>query len=534
MKKLVLAAAVSAAMFAGQTYAVPASVKVVPLISGAVDFSTATGIYASGNTVNEVWISGSSAATPFLEKAVINDAIGTVYKYQDSGKKAFTYVSESSLVPGTFNVVHKRDSGGSITAIKSAQGILTQYNDTSAIAGGLAAISATCGPVAASGVATCITVSTITLTDHAANANFSDVDATQFQSALNGGVANASTVSNTAVAAQTFGFAVNLKLRNAMQVAMIASGTLPGCAAGSETEACMPNLTSEQLSSIFASGRVTDWGNIRFGGATGQNLFTAQATLDRPANRDIHICSRTAGSGTLATTNIKFENAPCFAGNEAIQAATTQTITSETGTTNGALKAYHSMSGSGDLENCLVGLNSGAATSTFNTYPGTVGTGSPVNFRWAIGILGTERNAANTLDYRFIKIDGASPSAKNVAQGKYKFWAELVLVGTTATDTLTTDLIANVKNANQISTVNVNNANFGVTGYLGVANNAAFLPTFNADASATGGTVGLISAAFDTNRPVMPFTHEAAAGGSLNHCRVPTVGTGSRALPALN
>lgn len=528
MKKLVLAAAVSAAMFAGQTYAVPASVKAVPLVGGAVDFSTATGIYAFGNTVNEVWISGSSAATPFLDKAVVNDSIGTVYKYNDLGKKAFTYVSESALTPGTFNVVHKRDSGGSITAIKSAQGILTGFNDTSASAGGLAAISSTCGAVASSGIASCLAGSTILLTNHAANANFSDVDAAQFESVLNGGVANASALANESVATQTFAFAVNLKLRNAMQVAMIASSTLPGCTAGDETEACMPNLTSEQLSSIFASGRVTDWGNIRFGGAAGQNLFTAQAALDRPANRDIHICSRTAGSGTLATANIKFENAPCFAGNEAIQSPSSLTIVPETGA-SGTMKAYHATTSSGELESCLSALDSGAAVSTFTPYPG-----STAAFRWAIGILGTERNASNALNYRFIKIDGFSPSAKNVAQGKYKFWGELVLVGTTATDALTTDLIANVKNANQISTVNVNNANFGVTGYLGVANNAAFLPTFNADGSATGGTVGLISAAFDAARPVNPFTHETSNGGSLNHCRVPTVGGGSRVLPALN
>jgi hypothetical protein len=186
------------------------------------------------------------------------------------------------------------------------------------------------------------------------------------------------------------------------------------------------------------------------------------------------------------------------------------------------------MSGSGDLENCLTGLNSGAAVSTFT------GPNVPTSFRWAIGILGTERNASNSLDYRFIKIDGASPSAKNVVNGKYKFWGELALVGTTTTDALTVDLIANVKNANQISTVNVDNKNFGITGYLGTPNNNAYLPTYNADASATGGKAGLISAAFDQNRPVNPYTHEVAAGGSLNHCRTPAIPGGHRAIPALN
>jgi len=435
-------------------------------------------------------------------------------------------VSESALVPGTFNVVHKRDAGGSITAIKSAQGTLTSFNDTSGNPGGLAAISASCG-VVSSGISKCTTVSAITLSVHAANANFSDVDAAQFQSPLNGGVKGAGKVASSAVATQVFGFAVNSKLRNAMQVAMLDSGVLPNtCSVGDETEACMPNLTSAQLTSIFGKNRLTDWSNIRFGGAASQNLLEAQSPGDRPANRDIHICSRTAGSGTLATANIKFENAPCFAGNEAIQAATAQTITPETGTP-GSEKPYHSMSSSGDLENCLTGLNSGTEDGNFK------GANVPTSFRWAIGIMGTERNANNSLAYRFIKIDGASPSAKNVVNGKYKFWGELALVGTTTTDTLTADLIANVKRATLIPSVNVTNNNFGITGYLGTPNNAEFLPTYAG--TGNGGTAGLINAAYDSIRPVNPYTHEVANGGSLNHCRTPAIRGGKdKAIQAFN
>ncbi|MEI8210141.1 MAG: hypothetical protein WCG16_13100, partial [Methylococcales bacterium] len=402
MKKLLLASAVSVALFSGQTYAaVPASVKAVPLINGSVDFSTTTGIYKAGNTVNEVWISGSSAATPFLDKAVVNDAIGTVYKYNDSGKKAFTYVSESSLTPGTFNVVHKRDSGGSITAIKSAKGTQTGYNDTSSVAGGLAAITSNCLPVGTSGIASCTAVSTILLTNHTANANFSDVDAVQFESALNGnlGAGYTTGLANTSVATQTFGFAVNLKLRNAMQVAMIASGVLPGTCATTdiETEACMPSLTSAQLTTIFGgAGRMTDWNNLRWGGAANQSLFTAQSAANKPANRDVHICSRTAGSGTLATANIKFENA-CSSTTEAIQSPSVLTIIPETGG-NGSIKPYHATTSSGELESCLQAFDTGAASGTFTPYPGVVPT-TGNTFRWAIGILGTERNPNNSLPY---------------------------------------------------------------------------------------------------------------------------------------
>jgi len=55
---------------------------------------------------------------------------------------------------------------------------------------------------------------------------------------------------------------------------------------------------------------------------------------------------------------------------------------------------------------------------------------------------------------------------------------------------------------------------------LGVANNSSFLPTS--------------TAAFDSARPVNPYTHEAVAGGSLNHCRIPTVSGGiTKAVPNL-
>jgi len=508
MNKLLLAGAVSAALFAGQAVAVPLHAN------GTVDFSNTTGIYAPGVVVNEVWVSGSSAATPFLEKAVINDSVGTVYKYVDAAKSAITYVSDSSIAPGTINVVHKRDGGGSITGVKAAQGTFPKFNDSTSLD------TATLGALAGSLQA--VTAPGLTQSIHATNLNFSDVDAAQFESPLNGGVAGAGSVPSTAVATQTFGIAANLKLRNALQKAAIDAGTLPAtCTVGNETEACIPNLTSADISSLFGANRVTDWGNLRYGGAAGKNLFTAQLAADRPANRDIHICSRTAGSGTLATVNIKFENAPCFAGAEAIQAASALTVTPETGA-NGSLKAYHSLAGSGDVEDCLEGLNTGAAQGNFTPYPG-----STASFRWAIGILGTERNPANAKAFRFLRIDGASPSLANVAQGKYKFWGELATVGAVSADALTQDLLANVKNANQISTVNVNNPNFGITGYMGVANNAAFPATFNTAIN------GLISAAFDPARPVNPFTHEVATGGALNHCRLPNVPGGAKALPAL-
>ena len=513
MKKIILATAVITALFATQANAA----LTLPVdANGAPDVPAI--IATSGTTV--AYITGSSAATPFIDLAVVNDAVGTVYKFGDADKNAWTYVAESNLTPNTWFVVQKRDKGGSKTAITSANGTQAQYNEWTTFT----AKGVTCG-APASGISKCAPAVTTTKLDLSqtavSDAALSDVDSNQFALAIHGGpVANATTTLNTAVATQTFGFVVNFKLRNALQVAEIASGTLAGtCTAGDETEACMPTLTTEQLSSIFTSGRVNNWSQLKLiNAATPANnsLLSVQATADKPSGTGVHICSRTAGSGTLATANIKFAGACNTGTTEAIPSPGTLTIAADSNT----VKAYHAMTSSGEVEDCLEGLNAGTAQGTAFT-----GANVPTSFRWAIGILGTERNPTNSKNFRFIKIDGYSPSAKNVAEGKYKFWSELVNVGampTTATTNgaLALDILNNVSKATQIASVNVNNANFGITGYLGVANNSSFLPTS--------------TAAFDSARPVNPYTHEAVAGGSLNHCRIPTVSGGiTKAVPNL-
>jgi hypothetical protein len=295
----------------------------------------------------------------------------------------------------------------------------------------------------------------------------------------------------------------------------------------------MPSLTTPQISAIFGANRVTDWWNLYFGGTDNalQSLVGVQAAANQPSNTDIHYCSRTAGSGTLATFNVKFEN-QCFKGNEAIVTAAAQTISPETDALSGNQKVVHSMSGSGDLENCLAGLNDGVATGTFTPFPAqTNGTG----FRWAIGIMVTDRNAPATVGaapakkYRFIKIDGASPSADNVVKGKYKFWSELAAVGPASANPLAVDILANLGTATQINALNVTH-NFGISGFLGTATNAANLPTY--DVAIAPGT--LINAAFDSLRPVNPYTHATAAGVSLSHCRTPSIPTGAKAIQAFN
>jgi hypothetical protein len=570
MKKLLLSAAVTAALFSGHASAVIPTIVGPVSATQQVDFSATTGVNLAANVQATAYFSGSSAANPFLEASIIQAAAANtkVFKYYDSTKTAFTYffstgaIAPTGLVANRNYVVHKRDKGGSVTAVLAASTLAANQNSVTynstlpTVVGSFANVATTvysCTNPTLNAtkavIANCTNATAIaTLAVKPATAvsvNLADVDARQFASPLNGATAAnqlatlALTIPSSPVASQVFGVAVNLKLRNAMQTAMIASGALPvTCTAGNETEACMPSFTTADLTALFSTGRLTSWANLRFGGAAGKNLVAANG-VNVPGNTDVHICSRTAGSGTLATAQIAFENAPCVGTvAEAIQMPAVLTRVSETGT-SGSMKAVHATTGSGELENCLTtleGYNQATSTAsatmvangTFTPLPAFIGT---ANFRWAVGILNTDRNATNALPYRFVKIDGFSPSAANVATGKYKFWAELVTAGVVpaaATNPLGFGLLTLMQSPATIAKSNVTNPAFGITGYLATAAAATF------DTVIAPGT--LINAAFDSVRPVNPLTHAVAANtaGSVNHCRAANVLGGAKALPGLN
>jgi len=332
-----------------------------------------------------------------------------------------------------------------------------------------------------------------------------------------------------------------------------------------EAESCMANLTSPQLSSIFAGGRFHNWANLTFqkkGGTakaptwTASNLVSEQTTANQPGNTAVHLCSRTAGSGTLAMANILFQNAPCSSVNDAIQAGSAQdTATAAVGQTglgaiasttqniegsNGQLKAYHSNKSGGDLISCLTSLDGANASNTTLPAMATVGNfllptmSGTADFRWAVGILNVDQNPTNVAPYRFAKIDGYSPSSVNVASGKYKFWTEVSVVGAlpTIANPLAFSIFNEIQNPSTVALSNVYNLNFGVAGYMGISTKVA-----NTVAIAPG---TLIGAAFDAARPVNPFTHADNVGGTgtINHCRAAAVSGSSSntvmSMPGLN
>ncbi|ODU49892.1 MAG: hypothetical protein ABS92_04680 [Thiobacillus sp. SCN 63-374] len=244
----------------------------------------------------------------------------------------------------------------------------------------------------------------LTLTSAAApDMGISDVEPTMLVSA--GAVygvtgTQLSALHNALLNVVVFGIPVTLELRDAMQAAQIASGTLPSsCAVGDETEQCMPTLNHQQINSIF-TGNAVDWSEFGLTNPSGDN--------------NIYIVRRIDASGTQTAAKIFFLNTPCATGlitfmpssdGESSTAANACSFATPPAGTS----TVHEGSTASDVQICLQNHNA--------------------NHRWAVGLMSVQTPAvgdANT-DMRFIKIDGVSPTNLNVALGRYGFWTEATL-----------------------------------------------------------------------------------------------------------
>lgn len=299
--------------------------------------------------------------------------------------------------------------------------------------------------------------------------------------------------------ALVFNTPVTLKLRNALQKAQLGTGDLPNdCAIGDETERCMPSLSSQLVASLM-TGQIGSWDKIKVvkSGGSSQPL-TDFAEAGDITDQKVHICRRTNGSGTQATINAKVLHVPCTVGGLA-----------PLETSNDFVGPVVKLgAGSGDVEKCLTDFDAGANNSTQN----------PSNTKaWAIGVQSTEKNKNETLAYRFIKIDGVSPTLEHAASGRYGMVAEVTYqwlkTGGPAGDKL--KIIQKIAlDAGKPSIIANNNKGFvhlfGQGGYLAVS---------------TSGYTVKEDGSLDSNGPVTPYTH-APNGLSLDNCRVPVVDAG--------
>ena len=290
-----------------------------------------------------------------------------------------------------------------------------------------------------------------------------------------------------------FGTPVTLELRNALQRAQIDQGELASDCGGQESEACMPSLSKQLIASLM-TGQVGKWDLVKVGKSGTSKPLTDYAD-GKTTDSKVYVCRRTNGSGTQATINAKILNAPCTAG--ALNPAETSNDLA------GPIVRLNA--GSGDVEKCLADLNSGTNTS---------GQNASATKAWAIGVQSTEKNASNSLPYRFIKVDGEAPTLQNAAAGRYGIAAEVTYQwlksgGPTGDKAKIISRIAT--DAGKPSFIAGNNAAFKFTwgqgGYLAVSSSGW-------DVSANG--------ELDLNNPVTPYTH-APGGLSLDNCRVPVI-----------
>lgn len=510
MKKLILGAAVSTALFGGAAQAaITVDGNGIPVINAA--------------TTYEIFLSGSSAAQPFIESLLtsskvpvanrICDSSQLIYKFSDTatlGKDQNAYLcvlntanpALKGLAAGKTNLlIYKRNNGG------SAQGVTPVVADT-AIDFLKVDTAANCA-VAATGVAgasftklNCeYTAGNVAVSNpQKPDFGISDVDPIQFQGDNTpSGFApvtadDVKKLTVKAAASQIFGIAVSTKLRDAMQQAQF--GVTHKCV-GKEDAKCMPSLNSVQLASIF-TGKLNSWKQLKL--ANGSDLFSYASAANKPTSDRLHICRRTSGSGTQAQLGIKFMGYPC--NDVATQGAIDTGALPETI----AKAQVHAMSSSGAMSECLSELNSGTdsvGTSFNNTY----------GVRWAIGIQGTELNANRASDWRFIKIDGAEPTLDRVIRGKYKDWVELTYQynNTHLFDTSEKAIVDEVikESGNPVVMAATNLAavhSWGQSGFLATPQSFPAVAT------------GLISAA----NPVNPFSH-GTTEAATNNCRMPTI-----------
>jgi ABC-type phosphate transport system substrate-binding protein len=210
-----------------------------------------------------------------------------------------------------------------------------------------------------------------------------------------------------------FGIPVSTAVRNSLQAAQ-------GLTVGSDLEAQMPNITVAQLNSILTR-KYTAWTD-----ATG--MTAANQTTGGLTDNNIYVVRRSNGSGTTRITNEELVGEFCSPGIQVSAAGTALSTTPATDCVAGSVTKIWQAGITEDLLTCIVTYNGGGAG--------------------AIGIASTDfvsgQNGSPN-GYRFIKVNGSAPTIKNVGDGKYGLWSELVInyskarLGAAADPTAATD-----------------------------------------------------------------------------------------------
>jgi len=319
-----------------------------------------------------------------------------------------------------------------------------------------------------------------------------------------------------AIAGHIVGIPVTLKLRNALQYAGITSGSLPSsCTVGLETAACQPSLSKEQLVSLF-TGSVYDWSSfyVKVDGVNkslpdvvADGVAANVAGLANPLDTAVHLCRRENGAGQQVAVLANILQYPCL-GESAPSIAQPGLV----------LTDVQYATSLGAVDKCLSDYNDGTngwfGTTNPSPYQNPPATSVPHGNQWALSIQTTERNANATTGgsakYRFIKINGASPTGEQVFLGHYPLVGEYGISWKTSSNAnVNAALNALVAYSSLPSTVagrngTLSNHSWGQAGYIAL--------------SANGHTP---SETWLASNPVSPFARQTS--GAPDACAIPTV-----------
>lgn len=337
---------------------------------------------ATGTNTLRVFASGASAQDQGFERWFrLQCAAGTLDIYRDgSNQRMFFCNINSTGIPGFPTAalggkkvaMFKSSVGGSGNGVQPVAnqtllGFLNPPNITGCVTTAVPASGAFAGyndHLCTAG----------TLQNAVSDAGISDVEPKLFG-------ATAAEIGRLAVSSQNaviWGVPVTTNLRNALQTAQ-------GLVAGSDTEANMPTLSRQQVTSVYA-GQLTSWDDFT-DPATGNGLATTAGIADA----NVYLCRRVASSGTQASFEVNFLRQRCTAEAPVMMSALNNPATVSEG------------SGTSNVISCLNGHN-------------TAG-------RWAMGLFSTE-NQEGTGGWRFVKVDGRAPTLLNVVKGGYPYFSE--------------------------------------------------------------------------------------------------------------
>lgn len=335
----------------------------------------------------DVYVSGSSAQDGSLELYV--DSIctsGTLDIYHQASptnqRMMFCSINNTKVAgfpaAGQKVLIHKSSGGGSGEGVQPVadQTQLAAMSPTSTCDAGTTVTPT--GGLPSYIVHNC---STTVTTNQVPDAGISDEEPALFG-------ATAAELSKLTMQSQDgviFGIIVSQNLRDALQQAQ-------GLTAGADDEANMPNLTRQQIASLF-NGGITDWTQLT--DASGTPLPSV-AGVTAPSNTSVYITRRVSTSGTQTGTQVYFLNQGCL------------------------LSVLPALAGN-DGGSCGTNtVNEGSGTSNVKACTNT-------NYslgHWSIGLVGVENVAGSSDHFRFIKVNGYAPTLSNVEQSKYDFYME--------------------------------------------------------------------------------------------------------------